>query len=167
MTIILKKNNFSLLLITFFLMLSCTTPADFNSYKAIDSKGWEAEKKIMFEFNVKDTILPKNVFVNIRNNNKYEYSNLYIITEMAFPNNTIIVDTLQYEMADDRGVFLGTGFSDIKENKLFYKERKTFPVSGKYTFSVRHAMRKNGEISPIQFLKGIQDVGLSIENYTK
>jgi len=89
---------------------------------------------------------------------------LYVITELLFPNETVIIDTLQYEMADETGKFLGVGFTEIKENKLFYKEKKAFPVSGEYMFNVRHAMRKNGAIIPIEFLKGIQDVGFSIEN---
>lgn len=167
MTIILRKNSFLIILGAFFLMLSCKSPTDFNSYKTIDIKGWQAEKKVTFEFDVKDTISAKNLFVNIRNNNAYAYSNLYIITELLFPNKTKVIDTLQYEMANDKGVFLGTGFSEIKESKLFYKEQKTFPVSGKYVFSVRHAMRKIGAIQPIEFLQGIQEVGLSIENHTK
>jgi gliding motility-associated lipoprotein GldH len=66
-------------------------------------------------------------------------------------------------MTDARGVYLGEGFTDIKENKLFYKEEKVFPKSGKYTLNIRHAMRKSGEINAIPFLQGVQDVGFSIE----
>jgi gliding motility-associated lipoprotein GldH len=62
------------------------------------------------------------------------------------------------------GLFLGKGFSNIKENKLFYKEAKIFPTKGEYQFIIYHAMRKQGEIEPISTLKGIQDVGFSIEN---
>lgn len=161
---ILKRNSFSIFLLSLFFMFSCNDKIDFNEYKSIDTKGWEANKKVSFEFNVKDTILPKNLFINIRNNSEYEFSNLYVITELIFPNETIVVDTLQYEMADETGKFLGVGFTEIKENKLFYKEKKAFPTSGKYIFNVRHAMRKNGVIDPIEFLKGIQDIGFSIEN---
>jgi gliding motility-associated lipoprotein GldH len=145
-------------------MFSCNDKTDFNEYKAIDAKGWEANKKVLFEFNVKDTVSPKNLFINIRNNNEYAFSNLFIITELIFPNETVVIDTLQYQMADETGKLLGTSLTEIKENKLFYKEKKTFPISGKYMFNVRHAMRKNGAINPIEFLKGIQDVGFSIEN---
>lgn len=105
------------------------------------------------------------MFINIRNNSQFEYSNLYVITSLQFPNGKEIIDTLQYEMADATGQFLGQGFTEIKENKLFYKEQKVFPESGKYTFSIYQAMRKNGETKPIAELKGIQDVGISIENY--
>jgi gliding motility-associated lipoprotein GldH len=144
-------------------MFSCNDKTDFNQYKSIDTEGWEANEKVSFEFDVKDTISTKNLFINIRNNSEYEFSNLYVITELIFPNKTVIIDTLQYEMADETGRFLGVGFTEIKENKLFYKEKKVFPVSGKYMFNVRHAMRKNGAIHPIEFLEGIQDVGFSIE----
>ncbi|WP_166383529.1 MULTISPECIES: gliding motility lipoprotein GldH [unclassified Polaribacter] len=164
MTTILKSNSFLIVLVTLLLLFSCDDKSDFNLYKSIDNEGWKANEKIFFEFEVKDTISPKNLFINIRNNNEYAYSNLYLITELVFPNETRVVDTLQYEMADKTGRFLGVGFTEIKENKLFYKEKKAFPISGNYIFNVRHAMRKNGEVKPIEFLKGIQDVGFSIEN---
>ncbi|MGJ8759468.1 gliding motility lipoprotein GldH [Polaribacter sp. AHE13PA] len=164
MITILKSNPFLIVLGSLLLLFSCDDKSDFNLYKSIDNEGWKANEKIFFEFDVKDTISPKNLFINIRNNNEYAYSNLYLITELVFPNETKVVDTLQYEMADKTGRFLGVGFTEIKENKLFYKEKKAFPVSGNYTFNVRHAMRKNGEVKAIEFLKGIQDVGFSIEN---
>ena len=164
MMTILKRNSLSIVLISLFLMFSCDDKTDFNQYKSIESSGWKANEKVFFEFDVKDTISAKNLFINIRNNSEYAFSNLYVITELIFPNETVVIDTLQYEMADKKGAFLGDGFTEIKENKLFYKEKKAFPISGKYIFNVRHAMRKNGKINSIPYLKGIQDVGFSIEN---
>ncbi|OBY63602.1 gliding motility lipoprotein GldH [Polaribacter reichenbachii] len=144
-------------------MFSCSDKIEFTKYKSLSNASWEANKNISFEFEISDTISPKNLFINLRNNKDYPYSNLYVITELNFPNGDKIIDTLQYEMADNSGQFLGKGFTDIKENKLFYKEEKVFPVSGKYVFNIRHAMRKNGEVNTIPFLQGVQDVGFSIE----
>ena len=121
---ILKRNSFSILLLSLFLMFSCSDKTDFNQYKSINAEGWKANKKESFKFDIKDTLSTKNLFINIRNNNKYEFSNLYVITELVFPNETVVVDTLQYEMADETGKFLGVGFTGIKENKLFYKEKQ-------------------------------------------
>ena len=160
---ILKINSFSIVFLFFFLMFSCQDKPLFNQYKSISNEGWKASQKVLFEFDIKDTISSRNLFINIRNNSEYKYSNLFIITELVFPNQTKVVDTLQYQMADEKGAFLGVGFTEIKENKLFYKENKKFLLSGKYQLNVRHAMRKNGEVHPIEFLKGIQDVGFSIE----
>ncbi|MCI2228557.1 gliding motility lipoprotein GldH [Polaribacter sp. MSW13] len=163
METIQKNSIFSIIILMFCLFVSCDKTSEFNEYKTIQKSSWKANKKIIFEFEVKDTVSLKNLFINIRNNNDYQFSNLYLISELNFPNGTVVVDTLQYEMTDKQGFFLGSGFTEVKDNKLFYKERKKFPVSGIYTLSVRQAMRKNGEINPIPFLAGISDVGFSIE----
>ena len=163
MEIILKKNRSFIFLISLLILVSCNGKIEFTKYKSLPNASWEANKNISFEFDIEDTISPKDLFINIRNNKEYPFSNLYVITELNFPNGNKIVDTLQYEMADKSGKFLGKGFTDIKENKLFYKEDKVFPVSGKYIFNIHHAMRKNGEVNTIPFLYGIQDVGFSIE----
>lgn len=159
----LPKNKKVVFLAMFLGIISCSDTIEFTKYKSLPNASWEAHKNISFEFDVTDTILPKNLFINIRNNKAYAYSNLFVITELDFPNGNKIIDTLQYEMADKTGRYLGTGFTDIKESKLFYKEEKVFPNSGKYVFKIRHAMRKNGEVEPISFLEGLQDVGFSIE----
>ncbi|MDX6745296.1 gliding motility lipoprotein GldH [Polaribacter sp. PL03] len=159
----IQKNKVLIFLLVSILMCSCNDVSEFNQYKTLENSFWNVKEKITFNFEVKDTISPKNLFLNIRNNNDYEFSNLYIITELKFPNNSVVIDTLQYEMADASGKFLGNGFSAIKENKLFYKERKVFPFSGNYTLNIRQAMRKNGEINAIENLIGIQEVGFSIE----
>lgn len=147
----------------FFLMSGCTDNIVFNQYKSIEDASWSATKNIDFEFSVSDTTSANNLFINLRNNSNYSFSNLYLITTLKFPNSTSVIDTLQYEMTTPSGAFLGTGFSEIKDNKLFYRQQKVFPFSGNYIFSVRHAMRKNGEIHPIKNLEGIQEVGFSIE----
>jgi len=155
-----KKFVFLLLLLG---IISCSNHIEFTTYQSLADASWEANKSISFQFDVKDTVSPKNLFINIRNNKDYAYSNLYVITVLKFPNGDKVIDTLQYEMADNSGKFLGKGFTEIKENKLFYKEEKVFPVSGKYTFNIRHAMRKNGAVNPIPFLEGLQDIGFSVE----
>jgi gliding motility-associated lipoprotein GldH len=129
----------------------------------LEDSSWKSGEKMNFTFEIKDTISPKNLFINIRNNSDYEFSNLYLITALKFPNNSLVIDTLQYEMTDASGIFLGSGFSEIKQNKLFYKERKVFPVSGNYSLTIEHAMRKNGEMKAVEQLYGVQDVGFSIE----
>jgi gliding motility-associated lipoprotein GldH len=163
METILKKNNNFIFLITFILLISCGDKIEFTKFKSISNGSWEANKNVSFEFDIRDTIVPKNLFIHIRNNKEYSFSNLYVITDLHFPNGNQVIDTLHYEMADTTGKYLGKGFTDIKENKLFYKEEKVFPESGKYMLIMRHAMRKSGEVDTIPFLEGVQDVGFSIE----
>lgn len=99
----------------------------------------------------------------IRNNELYEYSNLYLIVKTEYPDNRLVTDTLQYEMATPEGKWLGYGFSAVKESKLWYKENFTFSKKGKYVVKIEQAMRKIGENEGIERLSGITEVGFQIE----
>ena len=144
-------------------VLSCDNSAVFDMYKPISKTQWHKDSIINFAFNPIDTISTNNVYINLRNNNNYQYSNLFLIVGIDFPNNYSVVDTLEYEMADANGKFLGSGLTDLKENKLEYKSNVVFPTTGTYTISVQHAMRKSGDVEGINLLQGITDVGLRIE----
>lgn len=102
----------------------------------------------------------------MRNNSNYRYSNLYLITEINYPFGKVLSDTLQYEMAKPNGEWLGTGFGDVKANKLFYKENFQFSEPGEYIINIQHAMRKRDSVKGITTLEGITEVGFRIENTT-
>ncbi|CAA0179948.1 Gliding motility lipoprotein precursor GldH [Tenacibaculum maritimum] len=142
---------------------SCDSKRIYDSYSPIPEEKWKKNSPISFSFSASDTLTPKNLFINIRNNNEYSFSNLFLITKMTFPDGQKITDTLEYEMTGPRGRFLGQGFSDIKENKLLYKENIVFPKLGNYTIDIYQSMRKNGAINGVIELEGITDVGFRIE----
>lgn len=158
-----NKSKIIVFVLVAFSILSCDSKREYDSIITIDNNSWESTNTVSFNFEIKDTINKKNLFLTIRNNQKYRYSNLFLITTLNFPNGKKIVDTLEYEMADSAGRFLGKGFTGIKENKLFYKENVVFPMSGEYAVLINQAMRKNGEINGIESLEGITDVGFRIE----
>ena len=83
---------------------------------------------------------------------------------MEFPHGKTIKDTLEYKMADPTGKLLGSGLTDIKENKLWYKEQVIFKESGNYKVNIQHAMRENGKVNGVVELEGITDIGFRIEN---
>ncbi|MCL4133379.1 UNVERIFIED_CONTAM: hypothetical protein GTU68_000910 [Idotea baltica] len=124
---------------------------------------WHKDSIVKFEFNPIDTTSRNKVYINLRNNDDYAYSNLFLIVGIDFPNNYKVVDTLEYEMADVDGKFLGEGFTDLKENVLEFKSNVIFPNTGTYNISIQQAMRKSGEIDGITTLKGVSDVGIQIE----
>jgi gliding motility-associated lipoprotein GldH len=163
MGITIKKNKFFLIWMVIGFMACNSNHWVFDEYKALDEAAWQSETAVEFNFAIEDTVSKNNLYINLRNTNKYAYSNLFLIAHLNFPDGKKIVDTLEYKMTDLEGNFLGTGFSEIKENKLFYKEQKVFPTSGDYSVSIQHAMRKNGEVHPIKKLEGISDVGFRIE----
>tara|TARA_B110000093_G_scaffold163421_1_gene186289 strand:- start:663 stop:1148 length:486 start_codon:yes stop_codon:yes gene_type:complete len=159
-----KITGFGLLFLCF---ISCDSNRIFDEYQSIDENTWLKDRIVNFELAVEDTVSKNNLFINIRNDKEYEFSNLFLITKMEFPNGVKIIDTLEYEMTDKFGNHLGSGYTDIKVNKLFYKENVQFSKKGNYTFQVEQAMRKSGNIHSLDSLKGITDVGFRIELATE
>jgi len=158
------RNNVWCLFIIFVLgFISCDSSHVFDEYQTISSNSWHKDSIVEFNVISPDTTKNYNLFVNIRNTSQFKYSNLFLVVEMNFPNGKVITDTLEYVMTKPSGEFLGTGFSDIKENKLFYKEDFIFEESGDYKVNIQHAMRKNGSIRGIENLEGIVDVGFRVE----
>jgi len=159
----INRNNIISISLIILCLVSCDSKRIYDSYVATSNQSWGREQAISFSFSIKDTIEQRHLFINVRNNNDYAFSNLFLITELSFPNGKKILDTLEYEMTDVSGKFLGVGLTEIKENKLFYKENVIFPNSGDYKISISQAMRKNGETEGINALDGITEVGFRIE----
>jgi len=148
-------------------LISCDQDQIYHQYESIGEQGWGKDNIKTFEIPQLDSLQAYDVFISLRNNHKYPYSNLFLITTMNFPNGKEVVDTLEYRMAAASGSWLGSGFGDVKENKLWYKEGVRFRESGNYTLTITHAMRKNGNADGDQFLQGITEVGLRVEHPSK
>ncbi len=146
------------------LLCSCNDSLVFSEFQANAGGSWAREDVKEFSFTQNDTISRFNLFINIRNDNSYPFSNLFLITDFNFPDGTVVRDTLEYEMALPDGQWLGKGYGSLKENKLWYKENIVFPTSGVYTFKVTHAMRRNGNVEGVNDLEGITDVGVQVES---
>lgn len=163
----LERNVSRTLLVGLVLTLcSCDDQRVYDAYQSTP-KQWHKDSLVSFTFQSPDTIKPYNLFINLRNTHQYPYNNLYLITTLRYPHGKVMKDTLEYKMAAPNGELLGTGFSDIKENKLWYKGHEgefRFEESGTYSISIEHAMRNNGDVNGLMYLDGITDVGFRIEH---
>lgn len=146
-----------------FLFCSCDEKRVFDEYKSFDSV-WNKDSIVSFDFEQQDTTRLYNMFVNIRSNNDYPYSNIFLIVEMQQPDTDFtIVDTLEYQMANPDGTLMGEGFTDVKESKLWYREEVKFPTLGNYKVNIQQAVREAGKVPGVQELEGITEVGFRIE----
>ena len=149
----------------FLVLSSCDKNRVYDRYESLPDQ-WHRDSVVSFKFEPRDTIQPYNLFINLRNTSDFNYSNLFLVTNMIFPNGKVISDTLEYRMAEPSGEWLGTGFGELKENKLWYKENVRFSEEGEYQINIQQAMRRSGETEPLQGLEGITEVGFRIENIT-
>jgi len=153
-----------LLFIACFLFFSCNEKPIFQASKSV-GHFWHKDSIIPFCFDIKDTLQAYNLFLKLKASNDYPFSNIFLITSIESPNQQIKIDTLEYLMASAEGKILGNGFSKNKESKLWLKKKHYFSQIGKHTISVEQALRKRGEIEGVEKLKGISEIGLSIERY--
>ena len=136
-------------------LYSCTTNTVFNQNVILPSEGWYKNNAVAFNVNINDTLDTYDFGLNIRNSINYRYSNLYIFLITEFPNGNISRDTIELNLANDEGKWLGKGWGDIKESNIVLKSGLSFPLIGTYRFLVQHAMR-------VDTLVGINNIGLSI-----
>lgn len=126
------------------------------------SSGWAQHEGVQFLFSPEKINHPTNLYIYLRNDNHYPFSNIHLITSLKNPIGETLIDTLSYSMATPNGEWIGQGYW-IHENKLWYKEAYRFGVTGEYQLSIRPAMRHNEQSKSINVLEGILEVGIGIE----
>ncbi len=154
------KNGLKYILLTFAVVLifaACDRKSLTNEYKIIGKNGWNKDSLLGFEVPVTDTLKMHQVFVNVRNDIQYKYSNLWLFIGITQPGDTIpVTDTLEITLAAPTGKWLGEGFGGMKTTETLYRKNVYFPKIGNYKIEVQHGMR--GKI-----LTGITDVGIRVE----
>ena len=156
----INKYSFSLLLISLILLSSCNSNVVFTESKVMNKNTWNLLNISSFKVPITDTLKSNNVIFTIRTGSSYPFRNIYLFVTTTSPDGKSITDTLQYNLADEKGKWLGKGFGDIHELNLPYKSNIYFPVKGIYQFNIQHGMR-------IEDLKGVYDVGLRVEKIGK
>ena len=138
-------------------VISCDSNKVFEAYVEVDNANWEKENSAKFEFTAKDTTHAHNLYINVRNTGDYSYSNLYLFVTMKGPDGSVVKDTVNCILADNRGRWLGRGVGDLWDLRMPYIGGFKFAHTGNYTVLLEQAMRvENG-------LKGITDIGLRVE----
>lgn len=156
------QSKYIVILIAALTFVSCDKNHVFDDFHSVGS-AWHRDSIVSYNLPKLDTTKSYNLFVNLRTNNKYPFSNLFLIVALEQPDGMTKVDTLEYMMAEADGTMMGNGFSDIKESKLYYKENVKFN-SGKYKVQIKQAVRETGKVNGMQELPGITEVGFRIES---
>ena len=152
------RQHFYLLffILSLVIFYSCDNNRIFEKNKAVPEKGWNKDSVIAFEVPITDTLVQYNFYINVRNDIKYKYSNLWLFIEINQPDGNSVADTFEVALADPTGKWLGEGFGGVKNRQVIFKRNVYYPVSGDYKINVRQGMRED-------VLKGITDIGIRLE----
>lgn len=159
----MKIKNSLLFILMVFLVVSCDKKLVFDEYKSIGNS-WNQDSILTFKLPKLESEKRYNLYVNVRDNNDYPFDNLFLIVSLEQPNKKVVVDTLEYKMANPDGTLMGEGFTDIKESKLFYKENVPFIQKGEYKIHIQQAVRQTGKIAGVENLNGITEIGFRVES---
>lgn len=150
------RKSFFIVLASALLLVACSQDFVYEGNCEIENGVWDNKQVAQFEFDVQDTVSLHDFFIDIRNGENYPYGNIIVFVETEFPNGKFAVDTLDCPLADAQGNWYGSGgLGDLYDNRVRYKTKKQFPISGHYKVSIHQALREN----PVE---GIYDIGFRL-----
>jgi gliding motility-associated lipoprotein GldH len=152
----MQKVFLFLLMLISTLISSCDRNQIYEENAQIEKSIWNVRKPVLFDVEISRLNQRYNVYLNVRNDPDYPYSNLFLFLTTTFPDGTKSKDTLELTLADYDGRWLGTGMGSVKFSRFQLKKGLQFKKAGHYRFEMEQAMRVND-------LKGIRDIGLRIE----
>ncbi len=151
--LVLVLGLFSVLFLT-----SCDTNRYYEQNVEIVNELWKSGESAEFVVDIMDTTSLFNFYVNVRNTNEYPFANLYVFIESTFPDELVARDTVELQLANLDGKWLGSGSGKYKYNKFILRKAMRFVQQGSYTFKIEQGMRK-------EQLDGISDIGIRLEYY--
>lgn len=138
------------------LIMACGERALYDEAKALPQDGWDFRDTMDFSFVITDTSDIYNVYLHVRNEMQYSYSNLWIFVGTTAPNGATQRDTLELILADEAGRWLGKGTRSINTMLIPYMRNIKFPYLGIYSMGIQHAMRDT-------VLYHVHDIGVRIQ----
>lgn len=151
-----NKYIFLFISVATLLIMSCNGNLTYTGSYSMKDKVWRLMDIKSFDVEITDTIALNDIFFTIRTSSDYPFRNIFLFVSTFSPDGNNLTDTLEYYLADEKGVWYGKGFGDIHELKLPYKSSVYFPIAGEYKFAIQHGMRPED-------LKGVYDICLRIE----
>ena len=137
----MKFLTYCLLLFLLFLQSCKEEGVVFNDFVKIEESSWKYKDNVSFNFNISDTINAYDVYLQLRNTKAYNWSNIYIFSDINYPNSKTRRDTFEFYLTDKKGHWLGKKSGNIIENEFLLFKATKFPITGAYNISIQQAMR--------------------------
>jgi gliding motility-associated lipoprotein GldH len=123
-------------------------------FESIPHAAWDKNTEYKFDVEITDTLALYDVFVEVRNNNRYNYRNLWLFVSFKTPEGNMRKDTLNCELANEYGEWYGKG-RGLHTIVFPYDQSIRYPYSGTYSYIVKQGMRSDR-------LEGISDIGIRV-----
>ena len=142
-------------LLFFGIILFSCSKTRYENYYSFNNNGWNSDTIIRFKYTIVDTVNPYDIKLKLRHNVNYEFQNLFLFLEETKK------DTVEINLANKIGKWLGSGIGDIREVEYVFDKKRVFDKKGDYNLKIEQAMR-HGPLDKIENLEHILAVGLII-----
>ena len=137
----IKIIQYYALLLIFFLPSCREEGVIYNEFFKVYSSTWKHQDNISFNFNISDTTIAYDVYLQFRNTKAYNWSNIFLFSDINYPNLRTRRDTFEFYLTDKKGHWLGNKSGNIIENEFLLFKSTKFPLIGDYVMSIQQAIR--------------------------
>lgn len=144
-------------LISFILFFSCKLSTEVNETTVIPDRKWEYSNILKFEITDIDTLASYDLYLRVRHDKKYEFSNLFL---KIHEKQELQIDSsyrIELTLAEKDGRWIGKNSGDLYMHEYLLKDDFRFQDTTTYSIEVEQNMRENP-------LPHMADVGIRLIN---
>ena len=138
-----------------FMFQSCVNDVAYVEVKEIEGSVWPQNDTLVYSFDIGDTTRYYNIYLTMRIDNEYPYSNIYAGVNMRGPSGQDISELKGFEMADKKGKWKGKSYGGLISFEFPLYKQMQFHDSGTFKIHVLQYMRTEN-------LAGVHDAGIKI-----
>ena len=153
-----KKTSFSILimfLFTWVFLSSCNDSTVFKGEKDFEDQAWTYDDIINFNVEIADTNQLYDIYFDMEYEKSYPYQNLYFKFSHTDPQGQSSVDTLNIDLIDRSGHWIGECDKDKCEISGMIGNAYKINTPGNHQFSFEQFNRNDS-------LRGIDNIGILI-----
>lgn len=146
-----KRNILVIIVLAMVSMLtSCTGGMVYSSFQTVSGMGWDKDSVLTYTIPAPDTTEDYRLLLHVRHNERYPYQNMWVFIDAGMQH-----DTLEFYLADERGIWLGNRGGSHIAMPVVYEDSYRFRED---TLQLRiiHGMRED-------VLRGISEIGIEVQ----
>ncbi len=134
---------------------ACIEHTVYHSFQSVAADGWAKGDTLCFQVPVTDSLIPLQLYAEVRNQNNFAYRELYLFVRNNLKDSTVWhTDTLKFVLADQDDKWTGTGQGNLYQSSVpFGSTHVQHP--GTYAVQVMQGMKDDKLI-------GLSDIGIRI-----
>lgn len=137
------------------LFASCEQGALYEKNVSVESHKWYDDTIPSFEIHIDDAQAIYDIYVNLRHNKDYRFSNIFFLLHEKGPDLKDTAYRHEATVAEADGRWVGRSAGNLYHIEHWAKQGFVFPDTGVYTFAIEQNMRSNP-------LEGVTDVGIKV-----